>query len=164
LILKAILLTGTHDADIACNGVLFNSIYESPFIYPSEKESKKLDFIIDLLVEEFELAETAQYDMLQSYLKQFIIHAVRLKKETYISSEDTETKLFKDFSLLVEQNFKKLHSVTDYANRLGISPKSLTKHLHKLGANTPSDFIKNRIITEKAVGASPAQFKKVQKV
>jgi len=138
----------THDAEIACNGILFNNVYDSPFIYPSEKESKKLDFIVDLLVEEFELAETAQYDMLQSYLKQFIIQAVRLKKEEYHLIEETESKLFKDFSVLVELNFKKLHSVSDYANRLGISPKSLTKHLQKLGTETPSDFIKNRIITE----------------
>lgn len=138
----------THDAEIACNGVLFNNVYESPFIYPSEKESKKLDFIIDLLVEEFELAETAQYDMLQSYLKQFIIQAVRLKKEKHPSIEDVDSKLFKDFSVLVEFNFKKLHSVSDYASRLGVSPKSLTKHLQKLGAKTPSDFIKDRIITE----------------
>lgn len=137
----------THDAEIACNGVLFNSVYENPFIYPSEKESKKLDFVIDLLIEEFELDETAQYDMLQSYLKQFIIKAVRLKKEAYSLVDDIETKLFKDFSLLVELNFKKTHSVTDYANRLGISPKSLTKHLQKLGTQTPSDIIKNRIIT-----------------
>ena len=138
----------THDAEIACNGVLFNNVYESPFIYPSEKESKKLDFIIDLLVEEFELAETAQYDMLQSYLKQFIIQAVRLKKEKSPLVEGIDSKLFKDFSVLVEFNFKKLHSVSDYAVRLGISPKSLTKHLQKLGAKTPSDFIKDRIITE----------------
>jgi len=138
----------THDAEIACNGVLFNNVYENPFIYPSEKESKKLDYIIELLIEEFKLEETAQYDMLQSYLKQFIIQAVRLKKEAYPVIEETASKLFKDFSVLVELNFKKLHSVTEYANRLGISPKSLTKHLQKLGTETPSDFIKNRIITE----------------
>ena len=138
----------THDAEIACNGILFNNVYESPFIYPSEKESKKLDYIIELLIEEFELEETAQYDMLQSYLKQFIIQAVRLKKEAQPIMEEKESKLFKDFSVLVELNFKKLHSVTEYANRLGISPKSLTKHLQKLGTETPSDFIKNRIVTE----------------
>ena len=81
-------------------------------------------------------------------LKQFIIHSVRVKKEHHIVKEDIETKLFKDFSVLVEQNYKKLHSVTDYANRLGISPKSLTKHFQKIGVQTPSDFIKNRIILE----------------
>lgn len=138
----------THDAEIACNGILFNNIYETPFVKPCEKDTQKLDFILDNLIDEFKRKETAQYDMLQAYLKQFIIHSVRVKKEHHIIKEDTETKLFKDFSLLVEQNYKKLHSVTDYANRLGVSPKSLTKHFQKIGTQTPSDFIKNRIILE----------------
>lgn len=138
----------THDTEIACNGVLFNNIYETPFVKPSNKDTQKLNFILENLIEEFEQEETAQYDMLQSFLKQFIIYSVRIKKDFDIIKEDSETKLFKDFSLLVEQNFRKLHSVTDYANRLGISPKSLAKHFQKLGTKTPSDFIKNRIITE----------------
>ena len=75
--------------------------------------------------------------MLQSYLKQFIVHYVRIKKENYPIKNDLETKLFKDFSLLVEQNYKIMHSVTNYAERLGISPKSLTKHFQKVGVETP---------------------------
>ncbi|XRE43146.1 Transcriptional regulator, AraC family [Tenacibaculum discolor] len=138
----------THDAEVSCNGVLFNNIYETPFVVPSEKETQKLDFILQNLIEEFELEETAQYDMLQSLLKQFIVYSVRIKKEKDVVKESVETKLFKDFSLLVEQNFKKIHRVTGYAYRLGLSPKSLTKHLQKIGTETPSDFIKNRIITE----------------
>nr|BFF39454.1 hypothetical protein BACY1_12590 [Tenacibaculum mesophilum] len=127
---------------------MFNNIYETPFVVPSEKETQKLDFILQNLKEEFELEETAQYDMLQSLLKQFIVYSVRIKKEKDVVKESVETKLFKDFSLLVEQNFKKIHRVTGYAYRLGLSPKSLTKHLQKIGTETPSDFIKNRIITE----------------
>ena len=138
----------THDKEVACNGVLFNNVYETPFVKPCESDTKKLEFILENLIDEFNQKETAQYDMLQSYLKQFIIHSVRVKKEHHIIKDDSDTKLFKDFSLLVEQNFKTLHSVTDYANRLGISPKSLTKHFQKIGSQTPSDFIKNRIILE----------------
>ena len=138
----------THDKEVACNGVLFNNIYETPFVKPCKKETAKLNFILESLIEELQLNETAQYDMLQSYLKQFIISAVRVQKENSVLKEDTETRLFKDFSLLVEQNYKTLHAVTDYANRLGVSPKSITKHFQKLGAKTPSDFIKNRIILE----------------
>ena len=101
------------------------------------------------MIEEFKRDEaTAQYDMLQAYLKQFIIHSVRVKKERHIIKDDFQTKLFKDFSLLVEQNYKTLHSVTDYANRLGVSPKSLTKHFQKTGSQAPSDFIKKRIVLE----------------
>ena len=138
----------THDQEVACNGILFNNIYETPFVKPCEKDTAKLNFILESLIEEFQQNETAQYDMLQSYLKQFIISSVRVKKENHVIKEDTETRLFKDFSLLVEQNFRNMHSVTDYANRLGLSPKSITKHFQKLGAKTPSDFIKNRILLE----------------
>lgn len=138
----------THDTEVACNGVLFNNIYETPFVSPSKKETEKLERILANLIEEFELEETAQYDMLQSFLKQFIVYSVRIKKG-YTAVKETEgSKLFKDFSLLVELNFKNTHSVTDYANRLGVSPKSLTKSFQKTGVQTPSDYIKTRIITE----------------
>lgn len=137
-----------HDKEVSCNGVLFNNIYETPFVKPCKTDIAKLDFILNNLIDEFESSEAAQYDMLQSYLKQFIIHSVRIKKEDHLINDEKETKLFKDFSVLVEQNFKTMHSVTDYANRLGLSPKSLTKHFQKIGAQTPSDFIKNRIMLE----------------
>ncbi|GAB7255796.1 helix-turn-helix domain-containing protein [Polaribacter sp. OB-PA-B3] len=138
----------THDAEVACNGILFNNIYETPFVKPCKKDTDKLDFILTSLLEEFQQNETAQYDMLQAYLKQFIISAVRVKKENHVVKEDVETRLFKDFSLLVEQNYKTLHSVTDYAKRLGLSPKSITKHFQKAGTISPSEFIKNRILLE----------------
>lgn len=138
----------THDKAIACNGVLFNNVYEIPFIKPCKKDSAKLSFIVESIIEELSQESTAQYDMLQSYLKQFIINAVRIKKEHHIIQEESETRLFKDFSVLVEQNFKSLHSITDYANRLGVSPKSLSKHFQKIGTTTPSSYLKNRIILE----------------
>lgn len=138
----------THDKEVACNGVLFNNIYQTPFVKPCKKDTAKLSFILDSLIEEFQQNETAQYDMLQSYLKQFIICAVRVKQENHVLKEDVETRLFKDFSLLVEQNFREMHTVTAYANRLGLSPKSISKHFQKLGAKTPLDFIKNRILLE----------------
>jgi AraC-like DNA-binding protein len=138
----------THDKEVACNGVLFNNVYETPFVKPCEKDTKKLQFILESLIDEFQQSEAAQYDMLQSYLKQFMICAVRVQKENYAIKEDVETRLFKDFSVLVEQNFRSLHSVTDYANRLGVSPKSISKHFQKIGSKTPSDFIKNRITLE----------------
>jgi len=138
----------THDKEVACNGVLFNNIYETPFVKPCKKDIGKLKFILESLIEEFQQNETAQYDMLQSYLKQFMICAVRVKKENHPIKEVAETRLFKDFSLLVEKNFKTLHTVTSYSDRLGVSPKSVTKHFQKLGAVKPSTFIKNRILLE----------------
>ncbi len=138
----------THDREVACNGVLFNNSYESPFVKPQEQETIKLDYILNEIIEEFSRKEAAQYDMLQTYLKQFIIHAVRIKKDFHPLTNDSDSKLYKDFSVLVEQHFKTTHGVTDYANRLGLSPKSLTKHFQKIGKPSPSSFIKERIVLE----------------
>lgn len=138
----------THDKAVACNGVLFNNVYETPYVKPCEKDTLKLSFILESLEEEFQKNEVAQYDMLQAYLKQFIILSVRIQKELAPTKTDVETKLFKDFSLLVEQNFKSMHAVSEYAERLALSPKSLTKNFQRVGAESPSDFIKNRILLE----------------
>ena len=138
----------THDREVACNGVLFNNVYDTQFVKPCKKDTVKLSLILGGLIDEFKQDQTAQYDMLQSYLKQFIVTAVRIQKENRPVETEIDHKLFKDFSTLVEQNFKTMHSVTDYANRLGLSPKSITKSFGKLGVLAPSDFIKNRIITE----------------
>lgn len=138
----------THDKAVACNGVLFNNVYETPFVQPCESDTRKLIFILESLIEEFQKNEVAQYDMLQTYLKQFIILSVRIQKEQSEIKTDIETRLFKDFSVLVEQNFKMIHSVADYASRLGLSPKSLAKNFQRVGAESPSDFIKNRILLE----------------
>ena len=101
-----------HDKEVACNGVLFNNVYQTPFVTPCKKDIKKLDYILENLIEEFTNSDTAQYDMLQTYLKQLIIHSVRIQKDNHQLKEDIESKLFKDFSVLVEMNFKKMHSVT----------------------------------------------------
>ena len=138
----------THDKEVSCNGVLFNNVYETPFVSPCQSDTEKLSFILESLISEFNTSEAAQYDMLQAYLKQFIILSVRIKKEFQVEKNDLETKLFKDFSLLVEHHFKSIHSVTKYAQRLGLSPKSLAKHFQKVGVDTPSNVVKNRIVLE----------------
>ena len=49
----------THDKEVACNGVLFNNIYETPFAIPCEKDIVKFKIILESLIEEFQLNETA---------------------------------------------------------------------------------------------------------
>lgn len=138
----------THDKEVSCNGVLFNNVYETPFVHPNFSELSKLDHIITELSEEFKLGETAQYDMLQSYLKQFIVLSVRIKKGAKPVVAEKSTPLFKDFSTLVDVHFKKQHAIGFYADRLGVSPKSLSKHFLRVGLLKPSEYLKNRIILE----------------
>ncbi|WP_459210207.1 helix-turn-helix domain-containing protein [Aquimarina rhabdastrellae] len=138
----------THDKEISCNGILFNNTYETPFVKPQQRVSNQLRRVLENIIDEFEHPDTAQYDLLQSFLKQFIILSVRAKKEGTMLLDEEESLVFKNFSVLVEQNYKKMHSVSAYAERLGITSKSLTKHLQRIGTSSPSTIIKERIILE----------------
>ena len=53
-----------------------------------------------------------------------------------------------DFIALVEKHFKTEHTVGGYAEKLFVSPKSLSKRLNALSYPTPLQIIKNRIVLE----------------
>ena len=137
-----------HDKEIACNGVLFNAVHDNPFVSANEKEALKLDFVINQLKDEFKNHEKAQYDMLQLYLKQFIIHSVRIKNDVAFKTDEEASVLIKNFNVILEQNFRTIHAVSVYAERLGVSPKTLSKHFQNKNNLSPSTLIKNRLILE----------------
>ena len=48
---------------------------------------------------------------------------------------------------LIEQNYRTLHSPADYAERLHVTPKTLGRIVREHLGTTPTDLIRNRILT-----------------
>ena len=136
--------------EIACNGVLFNNIYELPFIKLGEADKINFEKLINSFFEELENPGVSHNDLIVTYLKLFLIQATRLKKQQPTKSFDTPNKqsLADQFSELVEKNFKEKHAVSDYADLLNVAPKTLTKKLHMERASAPSEFIQKRLVLE----------------
>jgi len=92
----------------------------------------------------------AQSEILQSYLKIFLIKSANIIKNQHqeIDNDDHEAKEWiANFSHLVEKKFKDWHGVSEYAEVLNLSPKSLTKKLAKYGVK-PSEVIHDRLVLE----------------
>ncbi|MDN5199884.1 AraC family transcriptional regulator [Fulvivirgaceae bacterium BMA10] len=139
----------TNHKEIACNGLLFNNIYENPFIVLSNDQCHILQEIIDKLIDEFEQSGAAHGEMLNALLKQFLIKATRFKVEQQEPhAKDDDHDIVLKFSQLVEKHFREKHAVSDYADMLGISPKTLSKKFLLLKQRKPSDFVKDRLILE----------------
>jgi AraC family transcriptional regulator, transcriptional activator of pobA len=136
--------------DIACNGVLFNNIYELPYIKISESDKATFEQMISQFFDELENPGDSHDDMIATYLKLFLIQATRLKKQQPIKNEETHPKqaLSDQFSELVEKNFRTKHAVSDYADLLNMAPKTLTKKMQLERASAPSEFIQNRLVLE----------------
>jgi AraC family transcriptional activator of pobA len=142
-----------HHQEVACNGVLFNNIYGPPFVGVDEASADTFCMLLGQLKAEMQNPALAQYELLISYLKIFLITASRIKTEQFhvtgkALGEIAEPFILQNLKDAIEQHFKKKHSAGDYADVLNISAKALAK-LTKIHFNkTLTGLIAERIVIE----------------
>ncbi|WP_348823598.1 helix-turn-helix domain-containing protein [Flavobacterium aestuarii] len=142
-----------HHDEVACNGVLFNNIYEPPYVMVNEMAGATFNMVLEQMKIEMQNPAMAQYELLISYLKIFLITASRLKKEqqavaTSVVDEKSTPFVLQNLRNFIEQNFKTKHSASDYAELLNISPKALAKITKNHFNKTLTNLIAERIIIE----------------
>ncbi len=142
-----------HHQEVACHGVLFNNIYDTPTVRVDEKSAMNFEMVVDQLKEEIKKSALAQYELLISYLKIFLITASRLKREQQVDSEDSpvnkeEPYILQNLKNYIETHYKTKHSASDYADMLAITPKALTKITKSHFNKTLTDLISERIVIE----------------
>ncbi|HLP32007.1 MAG TPA: helix-turn-helix domain-containing protein [Bacteroidia bacterium] len=141
-----------HASDIACT-VLFNNIYEAPFVSVDEHTAATFHLMLEQVKTEMQQTALAQHELLISYLKIFLITASRLKAEQQPLARQATQDLKEPFILqhlreAIEKDFRTKHSPADYADALNISAKALAKLTKTYFNKTLSDLISERIIIE----------------
>lgn len=140
-----------HDAEVACDGLLFHNIYEIPAIFMDDDTSRKMQQIIDEIKSEFEESDNNTEDMLRLMLKKMIIKSVRIWKSSpkmAIEEVQGNAEFSRRFSQLVETHYHRLHTVSEYAALLNITPETLNKRITKYSGFAPNELIKRRITLE----------------
>jgi len=140
-----------HQSEIACNGVLFNNIYESPVTPLQEQDMQALMAIADGLKLEMQNAALAQYELLVSYLKIFLINATRIKLGQTNTAELTSEKepfILKTLKDNIEEHYKARHSPGYYADLLNISTRALNRISKSHFNKTLTSLIAERIVIE----------------
>ncbi len=141
-----------HDSEVACDGLLFNNLYGIPMTVLPASEQTIIESILQQVEQELQTEESNREEMLRIYLKQLIIKATRAWKKQQLTANETlpvsDTEFFRDFSRLVEIHYKEKHTVADYADIMGIAPKTLTHKLKKMRLMQPNEIIKDRIMLE----------------
>nr|WP_294860320.1 helix-turn-helix domain-containing protein [uncultured Fluviicola sp.] len=142
-----------HQAEVACNGVLFNNIYNPPFIKIDENAAVTFNMLMDQMKTEMQNSALAQYELLISYLKIVLITASRLKTEQepqalHAIAELKEPFILQSLKDAIEKDFKTKHTAGDYAKSLNISTKALAKITKTHFNKTLTGLISERIIIE----------------
>lgn len=142
-----------HQKEVACNGVLFNDIYNPPLLFLEEKDFDTFYTLFEQMKMEMKNVQLAQYELLVSYLKIFLINASRIKVNQMPKAQQDFANVKEPFILqnlkdAIEKHFKTKHSANDYALMLNISSKALAKTTKAHFNKTLTDLISERIIIE----------------
>ncbi len=142
-----------HQQEVACNGILFNNIYQPPIITIDEKSKATLQMLIEQMKSEMQNVALAQNEVLISYLKIFLITTSRLKADQQIEAKNATYNLQEPFILqslkdAIEKNYKEKHTASDYATILHITAKALAKIAKTYLNKTLTFLISERIIIE----------------
>lgn len=139
-----------HDAEVSCVGLIFYGMPSPMLLSLDEVHQRKIDLLFQVFVDELGTHDNLQGEMLRMLLKRLIVILTRLAKEQHLKEKPAgdELDLIRQFNLLVEKNFTKLHQVQDYAELLFKSPKTLSNLFGKYSDKTPLQIIRARISLE----------------
>jgi AraC family transcriptional regulator, transcriptional activator of pobA len=142
-----------HQKELELNGVLYNNVYQPPFVKLDQHSISTLEMACEQIRTEMQNPALAQHELLVSYLKIILITASRLKLEqqprvSEVVKDSKEPFILQKLKDAIEENFKSKHSASDYAELLYISPKALAKITKSRFNKTLSSLINERIIIE----------------
>ena len=142
-----------HQTEVTCNGVLFNNIYQKPFFQVDDILENSLGTVIQQIEAEMQKPGLAQYELLISFMKIFLISASRVKAQQQPESIPQSAATKEPFILqglkdAIERDFRSKHMPQDYAILLNISSNALAKITKAHFNKTLTNLITERIIIE----------------
>lgn len=139
-----------HRKEVACNGVLFNNIYQQPFVAVEEAVFQEVMAVtrrMELIQGSHAAVDVA---VQRSYLQLILALCSREKQlAIHISTEalsdlDTVAK----FQALLEANFLASKEVAFYAGKFGLTVDAFSKKIKKHFGKSPTKLIQERIVLE----------------
>ncbi|MFS4468924.1 helix-turn-helix domain-containing protein [Maribacter sp. 2210JD10-5] len=139
-----------HDSEVSCNGILFFGTQDLPIVTIPEEQLNKFNLLFEIFVEEFSTKDKIQGDMLQMLLKRLIIICTRLAKEQHTIKvlNNEQIDVVRKFNVLVDTHFRTKRKVSDYANLLFKSPKTLSNLFALYNQKSPQQIILERLALE----------------
>ncbi|MDM1405544.1 helix-turn-helix transcriptional regulator [Myroides marinus] len=137
-----------HKKEVACNGILFNNIYLSPFVCLSDSLYEEISKLLLKIKEIQHSNQSYDVSILKSYLQ--LILAL-INKQKLLDTHHLDYILEQDYVLFkgqLEEFFHKHKSVLFYAELNGLTLDSFSKKIKKVYGKTPTQLIKERVVLE----------------
>ena len=142
---------GLQDEDLLMTLPFFNNNTTEPILNLTKEEFDELLDIIEHLRKDYKRDSEIREDVLRSYLHIFLLKCRYFFNKIYFDTNIVKDPTFlvvNKFRSLVEQNFKEIHMVKEYADLLNESPAHLNKIVKSITGENAGEFIIKRIVLE----------------
>ena len=139
-----------HKKEVACNGVLFNNIYQLPYVEIENDLFEEITQIAQKMRQIGTPKNSSELSIVRSYLQLILALASKeklLQPQNPVDEVIEKTPLT-DFQALLEKHFLTNANVAFYAEAFGLSPGSFTKKINRHFGKPPSKLIQERTILE----------------
>ena len=142
---------GIQDEDILMSLPFFNNNTSKPILDLDKEDFEDALDIIEHLLRDYKRDTEIREDILRSYLHIFLLKCRYFFHKYNYDQDIVRNPTFlkvNQFRTLVEQNFKRIHLVKEYADLLNESPAHLNKIVKEITGLNASDLIIKRIVLE----------------
>lgn len=129
---------------------LFQSYGQSPPLLPGKTQFKAINKYAKEMHQLYQSDANMKFLSIGAFLKLLLIECNNLCSihPTEEEKDSPANKIIREFKKLVDDNYKKEHSTTFYANELFITPDHLNRTIKGKMGKTAKEYIQARIITE----------------
>jgi AraC family transcriptional activator of pobA len=130
---------------------IFDNEKSCPLISIPETAEPVIDELFKQIIAEQNLSEEDSETIVGACLKILVTHINRLKRKKVNATITTNTpqyKLFRQYRLAVERNYRQQHDVEFYAGLLNTQPRTLTGTSRLFAGKTAGELIRDRILLE----------------
>lgn len=140
-----------HKYEVACNGLLFNSVYQLPHVEITDNIYTEIEYIYLKIRKKKDEDTKFTHSIIKSYL-QLLLSLSADEKQKFIDDNSFYTQLTNEkgivFQDLVEKFYKVEKSTNFYASRMHMSPSAFSRKIKRSLHRSPSKIIQERTILE----------------
>ncbi len=139
-----------HKKEVACNGILFNNIYQTPCVTLKKSIFQEIEMIINRMQKEMVSENPFSESIIKTYLQLILAICSKEKSKTLTTSllNKTHNKMILEFPSILDKYFITEKRVDFYADYFHISTSSFSKKVKQQLGKTPSQLIQERTILE----------------
>lgn len=139
-----------HKKEVACNGILFNNIYQQPYVSVDGPMYREITGIVERMQELGGSNLSYDTSVIKSYLQLILALSSKEKQQQtkpIVKDPDLEQNIH-SFQSLLEDHFLESKDVAFYASKFGLSVNTFSKKVKKHFGKTSSKLIQERIVLE----------------